>query len=270
MTEPGTGDEGPDDPRPNRRTLILGGIGAVVVALLVVLGVVVATDDGDDGDTDVASDTTTSTTTTTTDPTSTTDDANTTTSTAAFEPAVDPYEVAYPSPLSSQRFESPDAAARSYATDVLGFTELVLGEFRRGDSRSGEVPVTDREGGDETVIILRQMEDDTWYVLGSQAQDIEVDSPEATGAIASPFETTGRALAFEGTVGVQVRVQTEPEPIGEGVVLGSGTPPAGPFEGEITFEPPAQEVPGVLVYVTRSAQDGRVLQATSFPVRIQP
>lgn len=256
----------PTSPGRNRNW-ILGSVAAVVVVLLVALGVVLARDDDDD--TDVAADTTTSSTTA---ETSTTVAESTTTSTAAqpFEPEVDPFAVAYPSPRTSQRFESPDAAARAYATEVLGFTELVLGEFLQGDSRSGEFAITDREGNPTTTLFVRQMEDDTWYVLGSEATDVTVEKPEAGDAIASPFETAGLALAFEGTVDVLVRTQDDPMPLGEGFVTGSGVPPAGMFVGEITFTPPSAETPGILVYRTLSAEDGHVLQATSFPVRLQP
>ena len=158
---------------------------------------------------------------------------------------------------------------RPTPTDVLGFTELVASDFMQGDSRSGEIAITDREGNPTTTVFVRQMEDDAWYVLGSVAEDITVEKPEARDAITDPFDTAGVALAFEGTVDVIVRTQGDPEVIGEGFVTGAGTPPAGPFEGSIEFTPPAEETPGIVVYRTLSAEDGHVLQATSFPVRLQ-
>ena len=112
------------------------------------------------------------------------------------------------------------------------------------------------------------MEDDTWFVLGSQTEDITVDAPAARDDVSSPFETTGEALAFEGTVDVIVRTQDDPALIGEGFVTGSGTPPAGPFEGSIEFEPPSADTAGIVVYRVLSAEDGHVVQATSFPVRL--
>jgi hypothetical protein len=247
----------------DRRKWIYGGAAAAAAVVLVVIGFLVA---DDDDDTDVVADT--STTTSTTEPTTTSTSATSTTTTEPFAPEVDPFAVAYPSPLTSQRFESPEAAGRAYATDVLGFTDLVVSEFRQGDSRSGELPVSNREGGPETLVLLRQMEDGTWYVLGSTTEDITVDEPEARATIGSPFRTTGSALAFEGTVEVLVRTQDDPAVLGEGFVTGSGTPPAGPFEGMIEFDAPADETPGIVVYRTTSARDGTVEQATSFPVAL--
>lgn len=237
----------------------LGALSAAAVVLLVVVGVVVTQDD----DPEVVADTTTSTdttTTTTTEPTTTT----------AFTQDVDPSGVAYPGPLTSQRFQSPEAAGQSYATEVLGFTELELGEFRQGDARSGELPVSDRAGGPETAIMLRQMEDDTWFVLGSQFRDVTVDAPTAGEELSSPFTTSGTALAFEGTVEVVLRTQNDPAPVAEDVVTGSGVPPAGPFEKEIPFDAPAEEQTGILIYRTTSAEDGHVVAATSFPVQLLP
>lgn len=246
----------------SRRWLIAGAT-AVAALLLVVVAVIVSDDD------DPAVTSAQTTTTESTAVPSTTADTTTTTA-APVDIEVDPYGVAYPSPLHSQRFDAPEAAAASYATEVLEFTDVVVVEYQEGDSRSGEVVIADRPEGIETVVLVRQMEDDTWFVLGSQTEDIAVDTPEARAEISSPFATTGSALAFEGTVDVVVRTQDDPTPIGEGFVTGSGVPPAGPFAGEVEFTPPTEDTPGIIIYRTLSAEDGHVLQATSFPVRLLP
>lgn len=252
----------------DRQKWLIGGASAAA-ALLVAVLVFAA---GDDDDTEIATATTETTTTTEAEPstTTTTSTSSTTTTAAPFASEVDAFAVAFPSPADSRRFEAPESAAQAYASDVLGFTDLVLGEFREGDARSGEVVITDREGGPETRVLVRQMEDDTWFVLGSQTEDITVDDPAADDAVTSPFETSGSALAFEGTVEVIVMAQGGSRPLGTGFVTGSGTPPAGSFEGTIEFDPPTEETPGIVVYRTSSAEDGHVQQATSFAVRLQP
>lgn len=241
---------------------------AAVATLLVVTLFVVSDGDGDD-DTDVATDTTTSTTEETT-TTTTTGVPEESTTTTTFAPAVDPFAVAFPSPMDSRSFEAPPAAARAYATDVLGFTELVLGSSTETGEGTAEVTVQDREDGPVTVVALEQHDDGAWYVLGSSTDDIVVSAPGPGTSLASPFETSGEALAFEGNVEVLVLAQTDPTPIGQGTVTGSGTPPAGPFSGSIQFQPPSEPVAGVLVYRVRSPEDGRVVQATSLPVRLTP
>ena len=238
----------------------LGGIAAVVVLLLVAISVAGSRDD--DGDDDAA--TTTAETTTTTEATTTTAPEETTTTT--FRPDVDPFEVAFPSPEASRSFEEPAAAARAYATDVLGFSELVLSPAGGTEGRA-TVEVQPDEDGPVTAIELVEA-GDAWFVTGSSTEDIVVDQPAPGTSLASPFETTGEALAFEGNVEVLVLSQHQDAPLGQGTVTGSGAPPAGPFEGDITFTPPAEATPGVLVYRVSSPEDGRVLAATSIRVRL--
>ena len=132
------------------------------------------------------------------------------------------------------------------------------------------VGIRDREDGPETVVSLQRMEDGTWYVLGASTEDITVDAPGPGTSLASPFETTGQALAFEGTVQVVVLAQGDPAPIGEGVVTGSGTPPPGPYDGRIEFRPPKEPVAGVVVYRIHSPEDGRVERAAAVRVRLTP
>jgi hypothetical protein len=239
----------------------LGGVAAVVV--LLALAVVLLAGNADDDD--AGPTTTTSAETTTTEAPTTTEEQTTTTTT--FSPAVDPYDVAFPSPEGSRRFEAPAAAARAYATDVLGFSELVLGGPRQTGEDAAEVVVQDRDDGPDTVVSLQRAEG-TWFVLGSSTEDIVVTQPVPGTSLATTFETTGEALAFEGNVEVLVLAQDDPTPLGQGTVTGSGVPPAGPFEGDITFTAREAATPGILVYLVRSPEDGRVVQATSFRVRL--
>jgi len=241
----------------------LGGTAALVVLLVAVL--VVA---GGDDDEDAGTASTTSSTTTTTEATASSSAPSTTTTTTTFDPAVDPFAVAFPSPEASRSFESPEPAAQAYAADVLGFTELVLGDTDQSTADAADVVVKDRADGPETVVELRRFDDGAWYVIGSTTPDVAVARPTAGASLSTPFETSGEALAFEGSVEVLVLAQGEPEPLGSGTVTGSGAPPAAPFSGSISYEPPQQPTPGVLVYRVHSPEDGRVVQATSIRVRL--
>lgn len=246
----------------------IAGVAAVATLLAVALLVVSA---GDDGDGDVATGTSTTTTEAPEETTSTTEapDEEPTTSTT-FATVADPFAVAFPSPEDSRSFDAPESAARAFATDVLGFTELVLGGGAPAGEGTTDVVIQDREDGPETVVSLQRMEDGAWYVVGASTPDITVATPAPGTSLASPFETTGEALAFEGTVEVLVLAQGEPTPLGQGVVTGSGSPPAGPFRGRIEFAPPQEPVAGVLVYRIHSPEDGRVVQAAAVRVRLTP
>ena len=255
----------PDPPRSGlteAQRWILGGVAALAVVLLAVLALLARADEDD----------TVATTTTTSEPTTTTTTKATTTteSTTTIVPVspVDPFAVAFPSPADSRRFDDPAAAAGAYATDVLGFVDPVVGDAVAAGADGATVEVSDPRAGPSTRVALEREADGTWFATGSAVDDIVVDVPVPRSSLATPFETSGRALAFEGTVEVVVLLQSSPAPIGQGVVTGSGSPPAGPFSGRITFSPPAQDEPGILVFRIHSAEDGRVLAAASLPVRI--
>lgn len=166
----------------------------------------------------------------------------------------------------SVRFTDPVDAATSFATDFLGFDEPVVGEFLPGDSRSGEVELRPGDTGPVTVVFVRQLgEDDEWWVLGSAAENIVVDAPETLSVAESPLLVSGSALAFEGTVEVEIRADGNGEAIATSFVTGSGGPDAGPFEGSIDFEPPDVSG-GAVVFISRSPRDDTVLEASSLRI----
>jgi hypothetical protein len=153
-----------------------------------------------------------------------------------------------------------------------------VGEFRPGDARSGEVPVRPTARGPETTVLVRQLSDDHWYVIGSATEDIGVDRP-ASGQLLvdSPQPLAGRALAFEGTVRVELvayLADGRHVSLGETIVTGSGSPPAGPFTGSLDWSPASADMEpvGVLIFSTadESAETGGAWQAVALPVRLMP
>ncbi|HEY9555108.1 MAG TPA: Gmad2 immunoglobulin-like domain-containing protein [Acidimicrobiales bacterium] len=246
----------------NNRTRLMIGLGAAAAIIAVVAGVVVVTGDDDDQDLDVAG------TTTTEEPTT----SASTTSTTVFDAVVDPAVAIWPRVGTSQRFESPVAAAQSFATDFLGFTEPIVGELRQGDTRSGEVPVQPAPDGPETTVLVRQLEDDTWFVIAADTADITLDSPAAGDLVECPVQLTGEALAFEGHVDVAIRDDVSDQPLGAGFVTGGGGP-AAPFDGTVecdlsSLDPGAQY--GSIVMTTAGGEDGRVWTAEVIRVQLQP
>ncbi len=106
-------------------------------------------------------------------------------------------------------------------------------------------------------------DDGPWTVVRSDAYDIVVDRPAAEDPISSPAQLLGVALAFEGTVNVEVREDgmVAGQSLGEGFVTGGGGP-AAPFSGTIAFTAPTKPG-GAVVFFERSSADGQgVLRAT--------
>ena len=166
----------------------------------------------------------------------------------------------WPYASSTTRYASPEAAALGFAVDFLGMAEPEVGEFRQGDSRSGEIDISAGLPLLTTLLVRQLTADDSWWVLGSSVETIEVDEPEAAATISSPVTVSGRASAFEGNVPVEVRQDGSTTPIGTGFVTGNGGPELGPFEGEITFSPSTQSY-GALLFLVTDAKDGGVAGA---------
>ena len=258
-----------DDPNgASRWPLVLGALvilGALIAALVLVRG---GDDDSDSaGTSDIATteaaaittpDTTTGTTTGTTAPP---DTAPPDTAPPGTDAADATRNAIWPWVDTSTRFADPVEAATSFATDYLGFTDPVVGEFQAGDSRSGEVEITAGNVALTTVIFVRQLTDDeSWWVLGAAAQNITVDEPAQGAVVSSPLTISGTASAFEGTVDVELRADGNGEPIYEGFVTGSGSPEPGPYEATIEFTSPGP-TGGALVLISRSPEDGSVIEA---------
>jgi hypothetical protein len=159
------------------------------------------------------------------------------------------------------RYQDPVAAARGFATRLVGFTDPVVGPYRAGDSRSGEVDVRPGRRGPVTTVLVRRMSDDRWWVLGAATADIQLDTPKAGDVLAPPSVTlTGRALAFEGTVTVRIVDDVSSEPLATGWVTGGGDE-LRPFEGTVELGRPGADR-GAIVLTSDSAMDGSVMAAS--------
>ena len=239
--------------RHTNRNRVLLGIGAVAAAAAIIVGVLAVT--GDDQKIDTVATTTTAAdqvTTTTTSPTTTT----------PVTGAVDPSVPVFPDATSSRRFDDPVAATRAFAVELLGFADPILGDFAQGDTRSGEVEVRSFAQGSPTTVLVRQLQDDTWFVIGASVASIRLDTPAAGSTISSPQPLQGAAYAFEGRVVVRLYADGITEPIADTFVMGRGDGVLADFTGQLDFTLPAGAKHGVLVLFEPSAKDGSTSAAT--------
>jgi hypothetical protein len=272
-----------DDRERRRRRAVVSAVVAIVAALAVVAALVIAAagddDDGPGPTTTEAPATTAPATVTTAAPTTgaptstatttapTTTAAPTTTVTSV-PPAPDTSTAVFPSAGSNVRYADPQSAARGFATDLIGFARPVVGTYRAGDSRSGEIDVRPAQGGPVTTVLVRQLgADGTWWVLGAATAHIEVTSPTTGALVASPLSLRGSALAWEGVVDVDLLADGSGTPIGSTTVMGGGDS-VRPFTGELTFTRPAARY-GALVARSSSGRDGSVVEATVLRVRFR-
>ena len=230
----------------NRWFLALGSAAAVAVLI-----VAVALRDEDPEAGPVATPTTEDTTTTVA------PDDTTTTTTEAAPPQVDPAQTIFPDPATSRRFDDPKALVTVFVDEFVGMTSPVVGEFQQGDSRSGEVHVKGFENGAPATVLVRQMEDDTWFVIGAFTDSIQPSQPTNGATVTSPIDLQGMAYAFEGTVGLRLTADGfVDEPLATGFVTGRGDGVLGPYEGELEYSSTRGATYGVLLYTSESGEDG--------------
>lgn len=110
-------------------------------------------------------------------------------------------------PAAGTVFDTPEAVAQDFVTKLLGVPPL-LGKFRQGDSRSGEIDVL--SGGESgsavhpvrSTLLVRQLGPaDGWFVLAAANDHATIDSPvSGTTVEAGSVKVAGSARGFEGTV----------------------------------------------------------------------
>jgi hypothetical protein len=142
----------------------------------------------------------------------------------------------------------------------------VIGAFRAGDSRSGEVPVQSSARGPVTTVLVRQIgTDGSWWVLGSGTPNILLTQPAALTAISSPVRLRGRSSAFEATVNLSIRQDDSTRPLAEAFTMGGSTR-MGPFDTTVRYTTPTKPY-GAIVMYTISSETGHTLEATVIRVR---
>lgn len=183
------------------------------------------------------------------------------------QPAADRSAAIWPAPGSGLVFTDPVAAARDFATAFLGFDEPVVGAFRRADARSGDVAVRPQADGPVTAVVVRQLDGSSWDVTGATTAQIEVTAPAPGATVGAPVAVSGQAFTFEGHVAVEVREDGRLAPAGTGYVTGGGDEMR-PFGGSVSAAPGRGGL-GAVVFLTRSAKDGRVWEAAAVRVRLR-
>lgn len=239
-------------PTRNHRRLLVG-LAAGATTLAVILGIVVLGGNGDDN----ALATNESDPTTDSGATGHSTASESTTTSRPVE--VDTSTVVWPWETTTTRYDDPTAAVRSFATEFVGFTNPVVGPFRQGDGRSGEVDVRPRSDGPITTVLVRQLEDGHWWVVGSVTELIQLDSPTTGDSVGSPVRLTGRANAYEGHVSVLVKQDGHHEPVGVGFVTGCQGNLC-PFDDRVSFASPTAGT-GALVMLTSGGEDDGVWEA---------
>ncbi len=260
----------PGTPDRNRRRLLVS-LGAAVILVAILVPTMVAIVGDDDSTVDVARVTTSTADRKTTSSTGRSQRSTTTgpAGTAdAPEVTIDPSVPIFPTDLAKGGRRQPDGVVKRFVTEVIGMKDPILGDFKEGDSRSGEVEVRAVEGGTVTTVFVRQLEDDKWWVVGAQSADIVLDSPKTGDAVGNPVRLQGQGRAFEGHINVSIRGDDATgSVIGTGFVTGGGDV-LRPFDGEVTRDDASTWEHGTILLFGSGGEDGTtVLHFTAIRVR---
>jgi hypothetical protein len=205
-------------------------------------------------------------------PASTSSTAVSTTSTSAprtstTAPVSDVSIAVWPLASSPTRFTDPRAAARSFATDFLHMVAPVVGPFRQGDLRSGEVDVRKKAIGPTTTVFVRRLGTaGSWWVIGSSTPNIRITEPAALATIPSPVHLRGMSTAFEGTINISIRDDGGGTALAETFTNGGSNGTMGPFDTMVRFRRPTTPAGAIVIY-TISSEDGHVAEGTVIRVR---
>ena len=115
-------------------------------------------------------------------------------------------------------------------------------------------------------MLVRLLEDGTWWVRGAVSGDLLLDSPRVGDVVTSPVELRGRASAFEGRVGIRVVEDGGAAPLASGFATGGGDV-LRPFTASLPPERRPAASRGAVVLSTASAEDGRVWQVSVVRIR---
>jgi len=160
----------------------------------------------------------------------------------------------------------PSHAAQVFAVSFLHMPSPLVAAVRSGGARAREVDLRPARSGPLTTVRLERLPGQPWWsVVGVATPQIVVADPAPDSAIRSPVFVHGLALAFDGTVDVEVRQDGRAQTLGTSVVTGGGDVMR-PFSGSVAFSASSRRM-GTIVLFERSAADGTVMQATAVRVR---
>lgn len=176
----------------------------------------------------------------------------------SFEPRAQPLEAMWPIAATAVRFDTPAAAAESFAKDYLHIAEPGAAGTPVEVGDATQVPISRM-----TVHVRRLTAEAGWWVTGSEADDITVEKPEAGGSYTPDEEVAGCA----GVAAVGIGLQYDGSPA---FGLGGIQTQNCVYHGLPADQRPHPVAPAGAVVVAAVDDQLRPLRATVVRVRIPP
>lgn len=170
----------------------------------------------------------------------------------------------WPDPSSGVRLGSPEEAVRSFATELAGFDQPVVGPFT--DELDGAVELRPTPDGPLTMVQVRQDGDlGAWYVVAAGSSAIAVARPGVGEVVGDELALVGSIPAGTGLLEISVNAIGSSEPLASVTMAGSSDGATLPFDDRLGL-PGGPSGPGY-VLVTATTAD-RVVAATIIPVML--
>ncbi len=118
------------------------------------------------------------------------------------------------------------------------------------------------------MVLVRQLEDDTWYVIGVTTDSIRLTTPRS--ATRSPRRSRSRARPTPSRATCRCGLYADGcrSPSATTFVTGRGDGVLGDFTGEIEFTNDTGATHGVLVLNGTSGEDGAPIEVSAIRVRL--
>jgi len=163
-------------------------------------------------------------------------------------------------------FFNAEATTLEFARVYLGMPEPLATTVATGSGGTAEVAV--RARGRSPMVTRVQVRrfggaEGPYAVVGTTTDNIRIDRPTSGELVGSPVPLKGQGRAFEGNIEVEVRQdgQARGSFLGRGIVTGRGDGELGPFNAVLSIKAPTAAA-GAVVFLTTSAEDGAVQEAT--------
>src|SRR5205814_2003474 len=128
--------------------------------------------------------------------------------------------------------------------DYLGMTNAQLGQTTSGGGVT-TVEIFPRAGATtRTVVSVVRQPNGSWVVVGAATDEIIVEQPHPGDPVTTPLTVSGRSIAFEAQLGLELRRLGSTTAAATATALGGSTELA-PFSATIT--PPSTNQPLVLI-----------------------
>ena len=161
--------------------------------------------------------------TTTLAPTTSTPTTNVTTSTVTVPPTPPPAFIWPPyGGDGRQGYDTPEDAAHFFFAEYLGMTGETLGQTVHSPDGTTVEGFARGPGSARTLVDVADSSAG-WVVIGARADEIEVDAPQPHDPVNDPLTVSGRSVAFEAQLGLEVRPLASMSAVANGTAMGGST-----------------------------------------------